>query len=125
MQPNGSDPLWRLEKALAEGAARDPVQPDRATESGPPTETGRPEFSTLLGDLSGAIAVVTVAHGSLEAKEIGEVGDEEVAQVPAGFRPNPKCAAGWRQQKSQLPGAPVRVHGDVSARSGLHLWRRL
>ena len=79
MQPNGSDPLWRLEKALAEGAARDPVQPDRATESGPPTEAGRPEFSTLLGDLSGAIAVVTVAHGSLEAKEIGEVGDEEVA----------------------------------------------
>ena len=55
------------------------MHPDRATESGAPTGADRPEFSTLLGDLSDAIAVVTVAHRSLEAKEIGEVGDEEVA----------------------------------------------
>jgi hypothetical protein len=33
---------------------------------------------TLLGDLSDAIAVITVARRSLESKEIAEVGDEEV-----------------------------------------------
>lgn len=55
------------------------MHPDRPTESEPPTEADRPDVPTLLGDLSDAIAVVTVAHRSLEAKEIGEVGDEEVA----------------------------------------------
>lgn len=55
------------------------MHPDRATESGPPTEADRAELSTLLGDLSDAIAVVAVAHRSLEAKEIGEVSEEEVA----------------------------------------------
>jgi hypothetical protein len=33
---------------------------------------------TLLGELSDAIAIVTVAHRSLEAREIGSVGDETV-----------------------------------------------
>jgi hypothetical protein len=33
----------------------------------------------LLGDLSDAIAVVAVAHRSLQAKEIAQAGDEEVA----------------------------------------------
>lgn len=54
------------------------VHPDWAAETRPHTETDRPDFLTLLGDLSDAIAVVTVAHRSLEAKEIAEVGDEEV-----------------------------------------------
>jgi hypothetical protein len=53
----------------------------------PPTEAaegssaaaGRPDFLELLGDLSDAISVITVVHRSLEAKEIAEVGDEEVA----------------------------------------------
>jgi len=54
------------------------VHPDRATESAPPTEADPLEFSTLLGELSDAIAVVTVVHRSLEAKEIMDVGDEEV-----------------------------------------------
>lgn len=54
------------------------MHPDRATESEPSTEADRPDFPTLLGELSDAIAVVAVAHRSLEAKEIGEVGDEEV-----------------------------------------------
>jgi len=39
----------------------------------------RPDFLELLGDLSDAISVITVVHHSLEAKEIAEVGDEEVA----------------------------------------------
>ncbi len=54
------------------------MHPDRAKESGPPTGADPPEFSNLLGDLSDAIAVVTVVHRSLEAKEIMDVGDEEV-----------------------------------------------
>lgn len=37
------------------------------------------DILALLGDLSDAISVVTVVHRSLEAKEIAEVGDEEVA----------------------------------------------
>lgn len=45
---------------------------------GAPTAS-KPDLLTLLGDLSDAIAVVTVAHSSLEAKEIAETGDEEVA----------------------------------------------
>lgn len=55
------------------------MEPDHATDSEPPADAGRPDLPTLLGDLSDAIAVVTVAHRSLESKEIGEVGDEEVA----------------------------------------------
>ena len=34
---------------------------------------------TLLGELSDAIAIVTVAQRSLEAREIANVGDETVA----------------------------------------------
>lgn len=39
---------------------------------------GEVDILTLLGDLSDAISVVTVVHRPLEAKEIAEVGDEEV-----------------------------------------------
>lgn len=39
----------------------------------------RPDLLPLLGDLSDAISVVAVVHRSLEAKEIAEAGDEEVA----------------------------------------------
>ena len=37
------------------------------------------DIVSLLGDLSDAISVITVVHQSLDAKEIAEVGDEEVA----------------------------------------------
>ncbi|HZT01908.1 MAG TPA: hypothetical protein VFA39_06565 [Steroidobacteraceae bacterium] len=37
------------------------------------------DILNLLGDLSDAISMITVIHHSLEAKEIAEVGDEEVA----------------------------------------------
>lgn len=37
------------------------------------------DLFTLLGDLSDAISVVTVAHRSLAALEIAAVGDEETA----------------------------------------------
>ena len=37
------------------------------------------DFLALLGNLSDAIAVVTVVHRSLEALEVRAVGDEEVA----------------------------------------------
>ena len=53
------------------------MHPDLATETRPPTEADRPDLSTLLGNLSDAIAVVTVAHRSLEAREIAGAGDEE------------------------------------------------
>lgn len=53
------------------------MHPDQAPNSGPPGEADRPDLPTLLGELSDAIAVVTVVHHSLEAKEIGKVGDEE------------------------------------------------
>lgn len=57
------------------------MHPDRAPETATdaPTAADCPDLLTLLGDLSDAIAVVTVAHHSLEAKEIAEAGDEEVA----------------------------------------------
>lgn len=49
-------------------------------ESGPraPATSSVPDIFTLLGDLSDAIAVVTVVHHSLAAREINAVGDEEV-----------------------------------------------
>ena len=57
------------------------MRPDQAPETGTEVTTAadRPDFLILLGDLSDAIAVVTVAHHSLEAKEIAEAGDEGVA----------------------------------------------
>jgi hypothetical protein len=54
------------------------MPPTEAAE-GSPAAAGRPDFLELLGDLSDAISVITVVHRSLEAKEIAEVGDEEVA----------------------------------------------
>ena len=39
----------------------------------------KPDVVTLLGELSDAIAIVTVAQRSLEAREIANVGDETVA----------------------------------------------
>lgn len=56
----------------------DPMPPMQAAE-GSPTAGNRPDLLELLGDLSDAISVITVVHRSLEAKEIAEVGDEEVA----------------------------------------------
>lgn len=57
------------------------MHPDRAPRiaTDAPTSVDGPDLLTLLGDLSDAIAVVTVAHRSLEAKEIAEAGDEAVA----------------------------------------------
>ena len=56
----------------------DPGQPHGAT-NGPPAAADHPDLLDLLGALSDAISVVTVIHRSLEAKEIAEAGDEEVA----------------------------------------------
>ena len=42
---------------------------------------------TLLGELSDAIAIVTVAQRSLEAREIANVADETVALRYEGLRP--------------------------------------
>lgn len=56
----------------------DPRPPTEATE-GSRAAADRPELLELLGDLSDAISVITVIHRSLEAKEIAEAGDEEVA----------------------------------------------
>ncbi len=56
----------------------DPMPPTEAAE-GSPAAADRPDVLDLLGALSDAISVVTVVHRSLEAKEIAEVGDEEVA----------------------------------------------
>lgn len=56
----------------------DPMPPTEAAE-GSPSAPDRPDFLELLGDLSDAISVITVVHRSLEAKEIAEAGDEEVA----------------------------------------------
>lgn len=56
----------------------DPVPPAEAAK-GSPAAADRPDLLELLGDLSDAISVITVVHRSLEAKEIAEVGDEEVA----------------------------------------------
>lgn len=56
----------------------DPVSPTEAAE-GASAAADCPDFLELLGDLSDAISVVTVVHRSLEAKEIAEAGDEEVA----------------------------------------------
>ncbi len=56
----------------------DPMPHTEAAERSP-AAADCPEFLELLGDLSDAISVITVVHRSLEAKEIAEVGDEEVA----------------------------------------------
>ena len=45
----------------------------------PALMAGPPDVVTLLGELSDAIAIVTVAQRSLEAREIANVGDETVA----------------------------------------------
>ena len=45
----------------------------------PALTAGQPNVVTLLGELSDAIAIVTVAQRSLEAREIANVGDETVA----------------------------------------------
>ena len=45
----------------------------------PALTAGQPDVVTLLGELSDAIAIVTVAQRSLEAREIANVGDETVA----------------------------------------------
>ena len=49
------------------------------TTSDPPSGSEVVDFVALLGNLSDAIAVVTVVHRSLEALEVRAVGDEEVA----------------------------------------------
>ena len=56
----------------------DPMPSTEAAE-GCSAAADRPDFLDLLGALSDAISVITVVHRSLEAKEIAEVGDEEVA----------------------------------------------
>ncbi len=45
----------------------------------PARAAGQPDIATLLGELSDAIAIVTVAQRSLEAREIRNVADETVA----------------------------------------------
>lgn len=44
----------------------------------PALTAGQPDFVTLLGRLSDAIAIVTVALRSLEAQESAHVGEETV-----------------------------------------------
>ena len=56
----------------------DPMPPTEVAE-GSPAAADCPDFLDLLGALSDAISVITVVHRSLEAKEIAEAGDEEVA----------------------------------------------
>jgi hypothetical protein len=58
--------------------SNDQRPPTEAAEGSPAT-ADRPDFLELLGGLSDAISVITIVHRSLEAKEIAEVGDEEVA----------------------------------------------
>ena len=57
------------------------MHPDRLEKRvmSPARAAGRPDVVTLLGELSDAIAIVTVAQRSLEAREIANVGDETVA----------------------------------------------
>lgn len=54
-------------------------RPTAESTEGSPAAADRPDFLELLGNLSDAISVITVVHHSLEAKEIAEAGDEEVA----------------------------------------------
>ena len=60
------------------GAGSANGNPTRAT-ADPPGVSEDVDILTLLGNLSDAIAVVTVVHRSLEALEVSAVGDEEVA----------------------------------------------
>ena len=55
------------------------MRPDRLKKrlTGPALTAGKPDVVTLLGELSDAIAIVTVAHRSLEARESAHVGDED------------------------------------------------
>ena len=46
---------------------------------GPALAAGPPDTETPLGELSDAIAIVTVALRSLEAREIANTGEESVA----------------------------------------------
>jgi hypothetical protein len=57
------------------------VHPDRLEDRhrGPARTAAPTDVLTLLGTLSDAIAIVTVAHRSLEARESAHVGDETVA----------------------------------------------
>ena len=57
------------------------MRPDRLKKrlTGPALTAGKPDVVTLLGELSDAIAIVTVAQRSLEAREIANVADETVA----------------------------------------------
>lgn len=70
-----------LSRAIRRNPA-EPISRDWSTREGSGTQTSDgssgSDLPGLLGDLSDAIAVVTVVHRSLEAKEIANVGEEEV-----------------------------------------------
>ena len=55
------------------------MHPDRLEDRhrGPARAAGTPDVVTLLGTLSDAIAIVTVARRSLEARKSAHVGDED------------------------------------------------
>ena len=57
------------------------MRPDRLEKHliGPALGVGGLDVVTLLGELSDAIAIVTVAQRSLEAREIANTGEETVA----------------------------------------------
>ena len=57
------------------------MRPDRLEKRliGPALGARGPDVVTLLGELSDAIAIVTVAQRSLEAREIANTGEETVA----------------------------------------------
>jgi hypothetical protein len=64
---------------LHAGAGIPNGSPTREVTANSPGMAEDVDIVSLLGNLSDAIAVVTVVHRSLEALEIRAVGDEEVA----------------------------------------------
>jgi len=64
---------------VSAGAGSPNGKPANTTADDPPSGSEDVDFLALLGNLSDAIAVVTVVHRSLEALEVRAVGDEEVA----------------------------------------------
>ena len=68
----------RTDFALVSAGAGAPSENSEEAETSPGMSEDA-DVGTLLGNLSDAIAVVTVVHRSLEAREVRAVGDEEVA----------------------------------------------
>lgn len=69
----------RTDFVLASAGAGSPNGSPAKAPADPPSTSEDMDILTLLGNLSDAIAVVTVVHRSLEALEVRAIGDEEVA----------------------------------------------